>query len=89
MDYIGTDTTRMSTKGQVVIPEDIRDSLGLSAGTQFVVIAHGDTVLLKKIGRPSTEDIRRLFAESHQHAKKMGFTKADLARAIRETRAKR
>jgi AbrB family looped-hinge helix DNA binding protein len=89
MDYVGTDTTRMSTKGQVVIPEDIRDTLGLEAGTQFVVLAHGDTVLLKKIGRPSKEDIRRLFAESHRHAKKMGFTKTDLTRIIRETRAKR
>ncbi len=89
MDYVGTDTTRMSTKGQVVIPEDIRDSLGLSVGTQFVVIAHGDTVLLRKIGRPSTEDIRRLLAESHRHAKKQGFTKATLARAIRESRSKR
>jgi AbrB family looped-hinge helix DNA binding protein len=79
----------MSTKGQVVIPEDIRNSLGLSAGTQFVVIAHGDTVLLKKIGRPTDEDIRRLFAESHRHAKEMGFTKAGLARAIRDTRSRR
>lgn len=89
MDYIGTDTTRMSTKGQVVIPENIRDSLGLTNGTQFVVIAHGDTVLLKKIGRPSKEDIRRLFAESHRFAKNRGFTKASLSRAIRESRAQR
>lgn len=89
MDYIGTDTTRMSTKGQVVIPEDIRDSLGLSSGTQFVVIAHGDTVLLRKIGRPSPQDIQRLLADTHRHTKKMGLTKSHLARAIRESRAKR
>ena len=31
-------TTRMSSKGQVVIPEEIRTRLGLTAGTQFVAI---------------------------------------------------
>ena len=29
-------TTRMSSKGQVVIPEDIRKQLKLKAGSQFV-----------------------------------------------------
>ena len=30
-------TTRMSSKGQVVIPEEIRQRLGLETGAQFVV----------------------------------------------------
>jgi AbrB family looped-hinge helix DNA binding protein len=88
MDRIATETTRMSTKGQVVIPEDIRDSLNLARGTQFIVLAQGDTVILKKIGRPSKEEVSRLFKASHAYARKMGFTKSDLDRAIREVRAK-
>ena len=32
------DTTKMSSKGQVVIPESIRKHLGLKAGAQFVVV---------------------------------------------------
>jgi AbrB family looped-hinge helix DNA binding protein len=31
-------TQKMSSKGQVVIPEEIRDRLGLKAGAQFVVV---------------------------------------------------
>ena len=35
-------TTRMSSKGQVVIPEDVRGRLGLKEGVQFVVVGEGD-----------------------------------------------
>ena len=42
-------TTRLSSKGQVVIPEEIRNNLGLSEGDQFVVIGEGDSVILKTI----------------------------------------
>ena len=37
-------TTKMSSKGQVVIPEQIREQLHLREGEQFVVIGRGDTV---------------------------------------------
>ena len=33
-------TTKMSSKGQIVIPEEIRQQLGLDAGTQFHHPAH-------------------------------------------------
>ena len=48
-------TTKMSSKGQVVIPEDIRKKLGLKAGSQFVVVGEKDTVILKAILPPSME----------------------------------
>src|SRR5438552_4118017 len=32
-------TTTLSSKGQVVIPEEIRSRLGLKTGAQFVVVA--------------------------------------------------
>jgi len=34
----GVATTKLSSRGQVVIPENIRKKLQLKAGTQFVVI---------------------------------------------------
>jgi len=46
-------TTRMSSKGQVVIPEDVRGRLGLEEGVQFVVVGEGDVVILKTITPPS------------------------------------
>jgi len=42
-------TTRMSSKGQVVIPEEVRDRLGLHEGSRFVVLGDRDTVILKAL----------------------------------------
>lgn len=36
-----------------MIPEEIREQLGLETGTKFVVIAENDTVVLKTITPPS------------------------------------
>ncbi|MFQ5642061.1 MAG: AbrB/MazE/SpoVT family DNA-binding domain-containing protein, partial [bacterium] len=39
----------MSSKGQVVIPENIRKRLQLKTGSQFVVVGDNDVVILKAI----------------------------------------
>ena len=57
-------TTKMSSKGQVVIPEEIRKRLGLEAGAQFVVVADKDTVIMKAISPPSMDEFDTLLAEA-------------------------
>lgn len=46
-------TTKLSSKGQVVIPEEIRKSLHLHTGAQFIVMGKDDVVILKIITPPS------------------------------------
>ena len=48
-------TTKMSSKGQVVIPEEIRDYLELENGSKFIVMTVDDSIILKKI-QPIAED---------------------------------
>ena len=41
--------TQMSTKGQVVIPAELRQQMGLENGTQMAVEQRGDTIILRPI----------------------------------------
>ena len=56
--------TTLSAKGQVVIPKDVRDALGLKAGQELDVIRTQGGVLLtpvhKKSGRTNEEIFARI-----------------------------
>jgi AbrB family looped-hinge helix DNA binding protein len=45
------ETTRLSTKGQVVLPKDIRSARAWGPGTEFTVEETCDGVLLRPAGR--------------------------------------
>ncbi|MGL4438988.1 MAG: AbrB/MazE/SpoVT family DNA-binding domain-containing protein [Bosea sp. (in: a-proteobacteria)] len=40
-------TTRLSTKGQVILPKSLRDEKGLKAGVIFEVVSRPDGILLQ------------------------------------------
>jgi AbrB family looped-hinge helix DNA binding protein len=79
-------TTKMSSKGQVVIPEGIRKRLGLKAGAQFVVVGDKDVVILKAISPPSMEDFDALISEARKQARKARMKRSDIAAAIAKAR---
>ena len=82
-------TTKMSSKGQVVIPEDIRLKLKLKTGSQFVVVGKDDVVILKSIAAPSMEDLGLLLADARKQAKVAGLKRADIAAAISRVRSRK
>jgi len=79
-------TTRMSSKGQVVIPEEIRDRLHLSAGSQFVVIGEGDAIIFKTLSAPSMKDFDGLIQRARKQAKVTGLKPSDISKAITTVR---
>jgi AbrB family looped-hinge helix DNA binding protein len=79
-------TTKMSSKGQVVIPEDIRKRLNLSEGTQFVVTGKDDVVILKAISEPSLDEFEALIQEARMQAKQAGLKKPDITNAVSKAR---
>ena len=82
-------TTRMSSKGQVVIPEEIRDRLGLTVGTQFVVIGDNGVVILKTLASPKMSDFDELAGQARRQARKAGLKRSDVANAVKaEKKAK-
>jgi len=81
-------TTKMSSKGQVVIPEEIRKRLNLKAGAQFIVVGGKDVVILKNISPPELSDFDELIAEARKKAKAEGINKSDIEDAISKARGK-
>lgn len=78
--------TSMSSRGQIVIPLDIREHLGLKEGEKFVVVGEEDTVVLKKIAMPSFKNFDKLIQKTQQFAKEKGITSDDVEGAIKRTR---
>ena len=81
-------TTRMSSKGQVVIPESVRKRLGLKAGSEFVVVAGDNAVVLQPITEPDMSQFDELLAQARRQARRAGLRKADITNAIRTVRTR-
>jgi AbrB family looped-hinge helix DNA binding protein len=82
-------TTKLSSKGQVVIPEEIRDRLGLEAGTQFVVLGDRDVVILKVIQTPDMAEFDEIVGRARKAAKSAGLKARDVDDAVRTVRGRR
>ena len=82
-------TTRLSSKGQVVIPEEVREKLRLVPGVQFVVVGEGDVVILKVISPPSMGDFDRLITQVRTQARRARLRKRDVAAAVSRVRARK
>jgi len=77
-------TTKVSSKGQVVIPANVRRAASLRKGEKVLAIAIDDTIVLKKI-------VDRSFEESLKsvwdRVRKMGLSEGDINAFIEEARA--
>jgi AbrB family looped-hinge helix DNA binding protein len=81
--------TRMSSKGQVVIPQDIREKLRVEEGNLFIVIQQDDSICMKKIEMPKITPWEEATKPFREAARKSGFTKEDLDRLIEESKIKK
>ena len=82
-------TTRMSSKGQVVIPETIRKRLKLEEGAQFVVVGDADVIILKAIAPPDLGEFDALIQQARKQAKAAGLKKKDIEAAITKARGRK
>ena len=80
--------TKMTTKGQVVIPSEIRKELGLEEGSQLVVTRLGELVLMRKLAIPDLKkELDELTKWGSKMARRKGIrTEADVVRLIHKGR---
>jgi AbrB family looped-hinge helix DNA binding protein len=69
-----TKIIRVTDKGQISIPIEIRNSIGISCGDELIAIRNGETICLKKIKK---DDFRDLLKHSEIVANKLWDNKED------------
>lgn len=83
------DYTTVSTKGQVVLPKQIREVLSLTPGSQLVVMSDGDNILMKPVKQPSLSEFSALMDAAKDWAAEVGMKESDINDAIREVRTRK
>jgi antitoxin PrlF len=78
--------TTMSSKGQMVIPVEVREDLGLSKGMKLMVISDGINMLVKQVMTPKLGTFRDLVEKSRRWAKEAGLKRSDIPRLIKKVR---
>ncbi len=82
------EVTSISSRGQVVIPQGIRDDLNIQEGEKFVVIGEDDTIILKKLEMPSFKGMDSLLKKTREFAKNNKIKPEDVEEAVKRTRSK-
>jgi AbrB family looped-hinge helix DNA binding protein len=53
-----TQITTVSTKGQLVIPAEVRESLGIGPGTRIAVSVEGGSIILEPVSEKLVDETR-------------------------------
>jgi AbrB family looped-hinge helix DNA binding protein len=77
-------TTRLSSKGQVVIPEPVKKAAGLREGEDLLVVAIGNTIVMKKLSAVSFEEVAKPIWGT---VRALGLSGEDLDELIEEAKA--
>ncbi len=77
---------KISSRGQIAIPLDIREQLGLEDGSRVLFFVEKDTLLVKKITSQTFAQITRPFKEA---AKKAGLKESDVPGIVHRARKNR
>jgi AbrB family looped-hinge helix DNA binding protein len=73
------ETAKMSERGQIIVPKEIRDAIGAKDGAIFAMTVQNDVIVMKKL------DLAKEFRDLRAKAPK--FPQASIDREIRAHRA--
>lgn len=86
---MSADVITVSSKGQIVLPSKVRNSLSIQTGDRFAVYVYEDTIMLKPLRLPSESEIEKEFKDAQEWAKSVGLTEEDVNDAIKTVRARK
>ena len=80
--------TRISSRGQVVIPSEIREKMNLEEGNLLIISNSDDSICMKKIELPKIKSWKEATRPFRKAAKSSNFSNDDLKKLIEESRAR-
>jgi len=77
---------RISSRGQIAIPSQIRNEMGLEEGTKVLFVLADDTLLIKKVSTKTFAEITKPLKEA---AKKAGLKESEVVDIVHRARARK
>jgi AbrB family looped-hinge helix DNA binding protein len=92
--YIGgesmsIDVLTVSSKGQIVLPAEMRKRLSIGSGAKLAAYASDDVIMLKLITIPTERDFSERLDEAREWAASVGYQESDVNDIIKEVRRKK
>jgi looped-hinge helix DNA binding domain, AbrB family len=81
--------SKLTAQGQISVPAEIRKKLGVGPGSVLEWHDEGDTVVVRKAGRYTFEDMRRALFPKRPRARSLEELKEAVADYIRDKHARR
>ena len=83
------DVITMSSKGQFVIPRDIREEMCIQQQDKFIIVHDNDSILLKKIKREeANQKMKKLLDKFSRKFQEAGITPDDLKEEIKRAKVR-
>lgn len=80
---------KVSSRGQVVIPREIREELGLREGNGLLVFRIGDSIVLKSPSVTPSAELASNLEAIRKKIKELGITRTDVKAEIGTVRMSR
>ena len=81
--------SKLTAQGQISVPAEVRRRLGIGPGSVLEWQEEGEKVVVRRVGRYSSEDIHRALFEARPRRRTLRQLKAGLAEYVRRRHARR
>ena len=83
---MNTEVLSVSSKGQVVLPINIRKKLDINSNTKLAANMTNNIIMLKVINVPNEKDFAKMLNKAQRWAKSVGYKKEDVNDIIKAKR---